>query len=151
MKTQLIGAGLLAVFVIGCDVSPKSGRGFTLPEGDMEAGKATFQRLQCDACHQIEGIEQRQPAAGSPPTPIVLGGEVTRIQTYGELVTSIINPSHRFAQGYPLDEMQSENGESRMTNYNDVMTVRELMDLVAFLQSKYTLRAVQPTPYVPYY
>ena len=64
---------------------------------------------------------------------IALGGEVTRIQTYGELVTSIINPSHRLAEGYPVDTV-SVDGKSRMRNYNDVMTVTELTDLVMFLQ-----------------
>ena len=38
-----------------------------------------------------------------------------------------------------------------MTNYNDVMTVTQLADLVAFLQSHYELKDYEPTPYGPYY
>jgi hypothetical protein len=72
---------------------------------------------------------------------VTLGGEVTRVKTYGELVTSIINPSHRLAQGYPTEEV-SAAGESLMAlaYLNDVMTVQQLIDLVAFLQARYEVR-----------
>ena len=76
---------------------------------------------------------------------------MTRIQTYGELVTSIINPSHRLARGYAVEEIASEEGESEMKNYNDVMTVSELIDLVTFLQSHYSLREYEITRYPLYY
>jgi hypothetical protein len=33
----------------------------------------------------------------------------------------------------------TETGESTMRNYNDVMSVQELIDLVEFLQSKYEI------------
>ena len=78
-----------------------------------------------------------------------LGGKVARIKTYGELVTSIINPSHRLAKAYPSDEIQIE-GRSRMLNYNDAMTVSELIDLVAFLQPRYEIREYDMT-YYPIY
>ncbi len=81
---------------------------------------------------------------------IALGGEVRRISTYGELVTSVINPSHKLARGYG-DENQEDDGESKMTNYNDVLTVSELIDLVAFLQSKYSIRPPEVTDYPMYY
>jgi hypothetical protein len=72
---------------------------------------------------------------------VTLGGEVTRVKTYGELVTSIINPSHRLARGYPTEEV-SAAGESLMAlaYLNDVMTVQQLIDLVAFLQARYEVR-----------
>ena len=80
---------------------------------------------------------------------IALGGEVERIDTYGELVTSIINPSHRLAKGYPIDAV-SVDGKSKMRNYNDVMTVTQLNDLVMFLQSKYKLHEYELTDYPMY-
>ena len=64
---------------------------------------------------------------------IAIGGMRTRIATYGELVTSVINPSHRVARRY-----RDETGDSPMRNYNEAMTVAELIDLVAFLQTQYT-------------
>ncbi|MCA9231605.1 MAG: hypothetical protein KDA57_13220 [Planctomycetales bacterium] len=80
---------------------------------------------------------------------VALGGKVSQIKTYGELVTSIINPSHRFAKGYTPGEVAVE-GESKMTNYNDVMTVSQLIDLVAFLQAHYEIREYEPTHYPLY-
>ena len=142
-------AAILAVLVTtGCVSDPKSGKGFTLPDGDAEAGKATYVALQCNACHKIAGVEQLAGGDQSELS-IALGGEVTRIKTYGELVTSIINPSHRLANGYATENV-SVDGESKMTNYNDAMTVTQLTDVVAFLQSKYKLREYDPTDYPMY-
>jgi hypothetical protein len=70
------------------------------------------------------------------PVMVVLGGGVTRVKSYGELVTSIINPSHRLARRHPAGKI-SQEGQSLMTPYNDVMTVTQLIDLVAFLQAQY--------------
>jgi hypothetical protein len=151
MRTALIILTGLLLATIGCDSGPKSGRGFTLPDGNVAAGKEAFQRLNCHACHPIGDIKQLQPLEGEPEVTIALGGEVTRIRTYGELVTSIINPSHRFAKGYAPELIQTEEGASRMTIYNDTMTVTELIHIVAFLQSQYQLLPMPTTPYVPYY
>ena len=133
----------------GCATPPKSGKGFTLPEGDAQQGKENYVDLQCNACHTINGIDQIAAAGQEPELSIALGGEVTRIETYGELVTSIINPSHRLAKGYPVDAV-SVDGKSRMKNYNDAMTVTQLTDLVAFLQSKYKLAEYELTEYLMY-
>ena len=136
---------MLAV-VLGCSPSPKSGQGFTLPEGNRQAGEATFVQLQCNACHSVSGIDQPMEGGG-PQMSIGLGGEVGRIATYGELVTSIINPSHRIASSVKVD---GDDSESQMRSYNDEMTVKQLCDLVAFLQSKYKLREYDPTLYPEY-
>lgn len=143
--------GLLAIVAcMGCAPSPKSGKGFTLPEGDLGRGEAAYVSLQCNACHTITGVEQLATMDGAEPEiSVSLGGKVSRIKTYGELVTGIINPSHKLASGYPKNEIAME-GESRMRNYNDVMTVSQLTDLVAFLQSKYELMEYEPTAYPVY-
>lgn len=134
----------------GCVTPPKSGKGFTLPEGDAQAGKANYVSLQCNACHKINGVDQFAAEGEEPELSIALGGEVTRIKTYGDLVTSIINPSHRLAKGYPVDVV-SVDGKSKMKNYNDAMTVTQLADLVAFVQSKYKLLEYELTEYPMYW
>lgn len=134
---------------LGCAPSPKSGTGFTLPSGDANAGKMAFQELRCNACHKIAGIEQPIAENEKPEMSVPLGGEVTRIKTYGELVTSIINPSHRLARGLPVESI-SDNGQSKMPSLNSKMTVQQLIDLVTFLQSQYKLREFQPTEYPMY-
>ena len=118
-----------------CDPSPQSALGFRLPEGDADAGRTAFVSLQCNACHEISGLDL-PTAQEAGPVRVELGGDVTKVRTYGELVTSIINPSHRLAWGYP-EEHISAQGESLMRVSNEVMTVQQLIDLVAFLQSHY--------------
>ena len=144
----LMTAVLSATF--GCAAPPpKSGKGFTLPEGDANAGKQIYVRFKCNACHKINGIDQISAPGEEPELTITLGGEVTRIQTYGELVTSIINPSHRLAKDYSVDAVSVE-GQSKMSVYNDIMTVTELSDLIAFVQSKYELLEYELTDYPMY-
>ncbi|MDH3532188.1 MAG: BREX-1 system adenine-specific DNA-methyltransferase PglX [Gammaproteobacteria bacterium] len=118
----------------GCDRDPMSERGFALPGGNGMAGRETFLYMQCNQCHTIHGVEI--PAVPGYEPYVELGGPVTRVKTYGELVTSIINPSHKLADGY-AEELVSEDGESKMYVYNGYMTVQELIDLVAFLQPLY--------------
>lgn len=151
MFRYLMALSLAAVLAGGCTPAPTSGRGFTLPEGDAARGRKTFVELQCNACHLVKGVELPK-AENATDMAVTLGGRVVRIQTYGELVTSIINPSHRIAKGYPIQEVTKdpEGHESRMLNYNSVMTVQQLMDLVAFLQSHYELEPVDITEYQPY-
>ena len=67
---------------------------------------------------------------------VALGGTTTRVKTYGQLVSGIINPSHELARAY-AKEVVSQDGESKMYNYNQHMTVQELVDIVMYLQPKY--------------
>ena len=69
--------------------------------------------------------------------------------TYADLVTSIINPSHRLSAYYPRAKAEA-GGESRMHNYNDVMTVQELVDIVSFLQTEYELTPPPLHDYPPF-
>lgn len=148
-------ASISAVFALtgvlltgGCDMSPESGWGFTLPQGDPEAGERAFVELRCHDCHMIRDYEAiRQPA--DPEYSIPLGGKVNRISTYGELVTSVINPSHRISRKYTRGSGDTEK-ESPMRVYNDVMTVGQLSDLVMFLQGRYELTPYNRTNYRMY-
>ncbi len=126
---------LILVAVAACDGSPRSAKGFRLPDGDAERGLKTFMALECHGCHRIDGLVLPEPAQPGPLT-FTLGGPVTRVKTYGELVTAIINPSHRLAPGAPTDRITPALS-SPMPVYNDILTVTELVDLVAFLQPRY--------------
>lgn len=139
----------LALVIIGCAPAPESGRAFRLPDGDSATGKQVFLRLQCHACHKVSGVDL--PSIDlEPPVRVTLGGPTTRVKTYGELVTSIINPSHRLIKRYPEQDVSSE-GESFMPTVNELMTVQELIDLVAFLQDTYQVVVPAPYPYKNYY
>jgi mono/diheme cytochrome c family protein len=136
---------LLVAFVllaVGCDLE-RSPRGFRLPDGNVDKGKEAFVTLQCNACHSVSGETFPAPTSFNIP----LGGETPRIRTYGELVTSIINPSHVISARYRAELREAK--ESPMTNFNDTMTVTQMIDLVAFLQSRYKL--IYPDQRPPYY
>jgi L-cysteine S-thiosulfotransferase len=126
---------VVAASLTGCGRDYMSERGFALPEGDPIAGKKTFLYMQCNECHTIKGMDLPRVDLADPPF-VELGGEVTKVKTYGDLVTSIINPSHKLAKGYPVEEV-SNDGKSKMYVYNNFMTVQELIDIVMFLQPQY--------------
>lgn len=139
----------LAFLAIACAPTPESGRAFRLPDGDPATGKEVFLRLQCNACHTITGVDL--PSIDlEPPVRVILGGPTTQVKTYGELVTSVINPSHKLIKRYP-EEAVSSAGLSFMPTVNELMTVQELIDLVAFLQGTYQVVVPAPYPYKPYY
>jgi hypothetical protein len=136
----------LVVFLVGCAAKEKE---FTLPPGDAEQGQAAFVTFRCFDCHVVDGVDL-PPGEEQGQVLVKLGGEVDRLRDYGDLVTAIVNPSHRLAKGY-TPSFVSDEGKSRMTVYNDVMTVSQLIDIVAFLQAHYELRPYEPTPYPDYY
>lgn len=146
-RTLATALCMLIVGLQGCDRGPQSAKGFRLPDGSADRGRETFVKLQCHSCHTVDGADVGEPLA-TGPVSVALGGKVTRVQTYGELVTSIINPSHRLAKGYPAEEI-SRDGESLMMNYNEIMRVQQLVDLVAFLQPLY--KVVTPQFEYPLY
>jgi sulfur-oxidizing protein SoxX len=140
---------ILTFFVLasiaGCGSKPDS---FTLPKGDAERGQAVFIKFRCYDCHEIRGVEL--PVSDEPnQVRVELGGHPEHLKSYTDLVTSIINPSHRLAKGYNA-ELVSHDGKSNMTIYNDVMTVTQLCDIVAFLQAHYELRQSDTTTYRDY-
>ena len=120
-------------------------KGFRLPEGDAERGKATFVQLKCHQCHTVEGADL-PPAEDKAGVSFALGGEVTKVKSYGELVTAIIQPQHVVSPDYlaTIKKAEGEGQASPMPEYNETMTVRQMSDLVAFLHGHYKL-------YIPAY
>ena len=140
-KTAVVVVAALALN--GCESGPHSSAGFRLPlTGNSELGKQAFVAHECHSCHSVQG--ESLPAA-RVSKPVVLGGDINRQITDGFLVTSIINPSHVIA-GYTKVDSALTEMVVRMPEFRDKMTVAELVDLVAFLQSKYTLRTPRDYP-----
>ncbi len=141
------GALFLILLLLGS--CRKESTGFVLPPGDVAHGKQLFAELSCTDCHSIADLKWTGPGDNYPE--VRLGGDVTQLKTYGELVTSVINPSHKISQKAVADSRWLIHGDSsKMETYhfNDFVTVSELVDLVAFLQSEYKL--VQPVYNYPY-
>ena len=136
MRWSVFGVMACVGLLAARDMSPRSSYGFRLPECDAEAGLVVYKTKQCASCHIIEARPELRDGI-EPELDVVIGGLQTRIATHGELVSAVINPSHKLARGYGGDAYRDDNGRSVMRNYNDEMTVAELIDLVAFLQGEY--------------
>ena len=128
-------AGLAA----GCAYTPIFG--FPVEEGDIEAGRQAFIDHQCHRCHSVAGVTL-PPLAGAGAPILELGGETATAKSYAELMTSIINPNHviseRYREQLRLQAIVPLNSPMPTPNL-DTMTVRQLIDLVAFLDSRYQL------------
>ncbi|MFT5137567.1 MAG: sulfur-oxidizing protein SoxX [Arenicella sp.] len=153
---KLLCTGVLVVLTLlsaACDQETIANRGFYLPQGDTENGELLFTQYKCFNCHTMAGtdfVADEWRLTEDDGIAVEIGGATDRVQTYGDLVSSIINPSHRIAQGYSPEEVMEDNGESRMAYYNSVMTVEELIDIVTFLESKYELKRDFETKYPNY-
>jgi phage FluMu protein Com len=155
MKTiRFIIAPLLlpVVLLSSCkDPAEKMGKGFRLPDGKVELGKTAFLDLKCHQCHTVAGMTLPKHEAPSQ-IALELGGEVRKVKSYGELVTSIIQPQHVVAPEYlaKLEEDKRKGVVSPMPDFNDRMTVTQLTNLVTFLHSTYQ-QAPPPGMNYPYY
>lgn len=137
-RRKLILAFLLCLLVLalaGCERAGSSGAGFRLPEGNAEKGKTAFVALKCHTCHAVDGVELPTPDSKGP-IHVVIGGEVGRVKTYEELVTAIIHPSADFTAKFNPDSIK-EGKLSPMGEFNDLMNVSQMIDIVAFLQPRY--------------
>ncbi len=102
-----------------------------IPEGDREEGKFVFDDMRCWQCHKIAGevfgtIKEEEGGVGPDLTGI--GG----IQTTEYLMESILNPSAVVVSG---EGFAGLDGASKMPEYHDTMTLREMVDIVAYLKS----------------
>jgi L-cysteine S-thiosulfotransferase len=137
---QIGAVWVLATVAAGCSYVPSFG--FPIEEGDIEAGRQAFIDHQCHQCHGVAGV--RLPALAGASAPIFeLGGATTTLKSYAELMTGIINPNHFISEGYRNQQLRLNAGlpvQSPMPlPHIDTMTVRQLIDLVAFLDSRYIL------------
>ncbi|MCB1228951.1 MAG: c-type cytochrome [Verrucomicrobiae bacterium] len=130
------GCLVIICLFTSCSEEARQSRGFHLPEGDVDAGKVAFVELKCTQCHSVAGSEFSDIKSG---TGHVIGGEVRKIKTYGELVTSVIDPSHRISEQYASREdiPEDKRTQTPMPTFNSVMTVKQMCDIVTFLHSRY--------------
>ncbi len=142
--TKLLFIALLAGACTACSTARDPGKGFRLAgNGDPVRGKAAFQEFGCHNCHEVQGSNLPAPKIQT----VRLGGPVTIQPSDGFLVTAIINPEYHAAR-YPIP---AEPGSKPpvMPEFTARMTVQQLTDIVAYLQSRFTLRPVSGTSEFP--
>jgi mono/diheme cytochrome c family protein len=118
--------------------------GFRLPHGDAVRGQAVFTEMRCHACHEVPGANLPAPVA-DPPVRVALGGVVSLAPTEGELVAAIVHPSSRLAIPARGGLVRS-GGLSRMGDFTEALSARDLVDLVAFLQTRYDVIVLPAGP-----
>ena len=143
-KHWITGLTLVVTTLVlaGCRTYPDQVGSFRFPilSGDIQRGQAAFLRLECNQCHVVNGVDLPE-FSGPRPVTVELGGELYFAKTYGDLVTSIINPDHVLSENY-LDQLPREvrrRTSSSPMYLKEDMRVTELIDIVAFLNSRYSL------------
>lgn len=104
---------------------------FLMPPGDAARGREAFVALECFACHTVGGEDfPKTSKRGQEPGPELTGmGGHHPAEYFAE---SIVNPNRVIVtgQGYT-----GADGLSKMPDYGETLTLRQLTDLVAYLKS----------------
>lgn len=102
-----------------------------LPHGQPDAGRDAFLGLGCASCHKVEWERDFPDPVSANPGPEL--GRMLALQTSGGVATSILTPSHQVPVAI---REKTEDGLSPMGDFTDAMTVRQLIDVVAYLQAQ---------------
>ena len=142
MKTFKLLIVCSAVLILSsCKTHPDYASDFRFPilSGDISSGEQSFIDLGCNRCHTV--YEKNLPAYPGPQlVTLELGGELYFAKTYAELVTSIINPSHVLSDEYKDQLPENFRGATvSPMPFHSEMTVRQLVDIVTFLNASYRL------------
>jgi mono/diheme cytochrome c family protein len=105
---------------------------FSWPAGNPAAGREVFVKLECYTCHEVKGEQFQKPDAGDKSGNV--GPELSGMAPLHPaeyFAEAIINPNAAVEEnkGY-----RASDGKSKMPSYNDLVTVREVIDLVAYLK-----------------
>lgn len=136
LSRACIGLVLVLIAVALAAASPTSvGRSYesgamALPVGDPEAGRLHFMLHRCTACHRVSGDTELLAPVSAHPGPD-LGAHQASLEAC-DLAESIIAPSHEISSEVQL---ASEGNLSPMGDLTETLTVRQLIDLVAYLKS----------------
>jgi mono/diheme cytochrome c family protein len=104
---------------------------FMVPPGNAPEGRKVFVAMECFACHDVRDGEFPPPTkTRRSPGPELTGMGAHHPAAY--FAESIMNPNRVIVRGQGFT---GPDGLSTMPSYADVMTLRQLVDVVAYLQS----------------
>jgi L-cysteine S-thiosulfotransferase len=113
---------------------------FTLPQGDPIAGRKVFVEVECYKCHEVTGEKFPNVAEGDKG----VGPELSQMAGMHPLeffAESIINANAVIDSGAKERGYIGEDGKSKMPDYNNVLTVKQVVDLASYLAS---LKGLKP-------
>ena len=122
--------GILALLALPAVVADDAAEtvSLVLPKGDPQAGRAAFVALGCTSCHRVAG-EEGSPVSANPGPTL---GHYQGQQQSSRLGMSIFAPSHEITGTV----RNREDDLSPMPDFSDAMTVRQFLDIIAYLQSR---------------
>jgi mono/diheme cytochrome c family protein len=150
MKTHLrilLVLGFSIMAMAGCERAAKLVQGsdghqhgtpvnwkFTLPAGNAAEGRKLFVAAECHKCHEVKG--ESFPAVAKETGDV--GPELAQMAGMHPpefFAESIINPSAVIDHDAKEKGYVGADGKSKMPDYNDTLTVRQLADITAYLIS----------------
>jgi Cu/Ag efflux protein CusF len=128
----LVGVAPVAAAEKGGSVKAKTlemhhprGWRFTMPKGDPTKGRAVFEKFECYECHEVRGEKFPYPTDSAPELSQM--GPLHPVEYFTE---SVIHPDAVVPRLF-----RNSQGKSPMTDFTDKMTVRELIDVSAYIAS----------------
>jgi hypothetical protein len=105
-----------------------------LPLGQSAAGRQAIQDLRCTACHAVPSEPSFPAPVSDTPGPPFDAALASRDMLY--VTTAIVNPSHQISlRTSPELRARLEGALSPMGDFSGIMTVRQLVDIHAYLRS----------------
>jgi len=107
---------------------------FTLPKGDAAEGRNLFIKMECYKCHEVKGEKFPQAAASEKG----VGSELSQMAAMHPpefFAESIINPNAVIDPDAKERGYVGPDGKSKMPDYSDLLTVKQVADLAAYLVS----------------
>jgi mono/diheme cytochrome c family protein len=107
---------------------------FTLPEGNAADGRRLFIDAECHKCHEVKG--ETYPAVVKEKGDV--GPELSQMASMHPpeyLAESLVNPNAVIDHDAKEKGYVGEDGKSKMPDYNETFTVRQLADITAYLVS----------------
>ena len=154
MTRALISASVVLPVVLmaglGCNQSPEqpvdqpstaapaqyetAAAAVVLPKGEPQAGRQAFLDLKCGVCHRVTQNPEFPAPVSSSQGPDL--DHTLRLRPASEVAAAIIVPSHSMSLKTG-DEIKTrlEGVLSPMGDFSRTMTVRQLADLLAYLQA----------------
>lgn len=103
---------------------------FSLPKGDPARGREVFVKLECYTCHEVTGEKFPAPTEQARAGPEL--SQMAPLHDAEYFAEAVINPIATIEKGKGYETV---DGSSKMPEFNDHMTAKELIDLVAYLRS----------------